>query len=55
LFPQDVGVSGVPGGLAGHVSDDPPQRVPVAVHRDGETRLRVASGADRPVADDERE
>ena len=41
---------GVPRGLARHVGDDPPQRVPVAVDRDGETRVRVAGGADRAVA-----
>ena len=40
----------MPGGLAGHVGDDPPQRVPLAVDRDGETRFWVAGGADRPVA-----
>ena len=34
LFPEDVGMPGVPGGLAGHVGDDPPQRMPVAVGRD---------------------
>ena len=42
--------NGVPRGLARHVGDDPPQRVPVAVDRDGETRVRVAGGADRAVA-----
>ena len=43
-------MSGVPRGLAGHVSHDPPQRVPVAVDWDGETRFRVAGGTDRAVA-----
>ena len=40
----------MPGGLAGHVGHDPPQRVPVAVDRDGEARVRVADGTDRAVA-----
>ena len=31
---------GVPRGLAGHVGHDPPQSVPVAIDRDGETRFR---------------
>ena len=43
-------MSGVPRGLARHVGHDPPERVPVAVDRDNETRLRVADGTDRAVA-----
>ena len=50
LFPEDVRVSGVPGGLARHVGHDPPERVPVAVDRDDEARFRVAGGTDRAVA-----
>lgn len=50
LLPEDVRVSGVPRGLARHVGHDPPERVPVAVDRDGETRFRVAGGTDRAVA-----
>jgi hypothetical protein len=50
LFAEDVGVPGVPGGLARHVGHDRPQRVPVAVDRDGEERVRIADGTDRAVA-----
>ena len=50
LFPEDVGVPGVPRGFAGHVGHDPPQRVPVAVDGDSETRFGAAGGADRAVA-----
>src|SRR5438034_3459036 len=50
LLPEDVRVSGVPRGLARHVGHDPPERVPVAVDRDDETRFRIADGTDRAVA-----
>src|SRR4029077_2017124 len=50
LLPEDVCVSRVPRGLARHWGHDPPERVPVAVDRDGDTRCRVAGGADRAVA-----
>ena len=50
LFPEDVHVSGVPGGLARHVGHDPPERVPVAVDRDDEARFWVADVTDRMVA-----
>jgi hypothetical protein len=43
-------VSGVPRGLARHVGYDPPERMAVAVDRDGETRFGVAGGTDRVVA-----
>jgi hypothetical protein len=47
LFPEDVRVSGVPGGR--HVGHDPPERVPVAVDRDDEARFWVADDTDRAV------
>jgi hypothetical protein len=50
LFPEDVRVSGVPCGLARHVGHDPPERVPVPVHRDDEARFRIADITDRTVA-----
>jgi len=43
-------VPGVPGSLAGHMGQNPPQGVPVAVDRDGEAGVRVADGPDRTVA-----
>ena len=43
-------MSGVPRGLARHVGHDPPERVPVAVDRNGETCFWVAHGADRAIA-----
>src|SRR6185437_14198363 len=50
LLPDDVRVTGVPGGLAGHVGQHPAQRVPVAVDRDDEARFWVAGGPDGAVA-----
>src|SRR5215472_7578624 len=50
LLPEDVRVSGVPRGLARHVGHDPPERMPVAVDRDRETRFRISGGTDRAVA-----
>src|SRR5215211_346846 len=50
LFPEDVRVSGVPGGLARHVGHNPPECMPVAVDRDDDARFRVADVPDRSVA-----
>ena len=50
LFPDDVRVTGVPGGLAGHVGQHRAQCVPVALDRDDEARLGVAGGQDGAVA-----
>jgi hypothetical protein len=54
LFAEDVGVSGVPGCLARHVRHHPPQRVPVALDRNGETRVRVADSTGRGLHEQDR-
>jgi len=50
LFPQDVCVPGMPGGLARHMGHDPAERVPVALDRDGDTCFWIAQVMDRAIA-----
>src|SRR5262245_52303268 len=50
LFPEDVRMSGVPGGLACHMGHNPPERVALALDRNGDVRFRVADRSDGAIA-----
>ena len=50
LFPQYVGMAGMPGSLAGHVGNNPPNRVERALNRYRDRRSEVTGRADRGVA-----